>query len=60
MSLVIAVNPADENVLEAVVVVVSDCDAVGKAHPCKAGLFGHVGEIALAVILEEAVEVFGG
>jgi len=56
----VAVHAGDEDVLEAVVVVVADGDAVVEAGAGEACAFGDVFEVAVAVILEKAVGVFRG
>jgi len=56
----VAVHAGDENVLEAVVVVVADGDSVVEAGAGEARAFGDVFEVAVAVVLEEAVGVFRG
>ena len=50
----------DKNVFIAVVVVVADRDAHVVAGAREPGLFGYVGEVAVAVVLEEAVGIFRG
>ena len=48
-----------KDVVEAVVVVIADADAVGPASGVEAGLFGDVGEGAVAIVFVEAVGCFG-
>src|SRR5579872_1394890 len=48
-----------ENVLESVVVVISDANTVSPAGGMQSGLFSHVGKRSIAVVFVQAVRGFG-
>ena len=54
----VAIHAGDKNVLISIVVVVADSHAGVVAGPEKPGFFGYVGEVSLAIVLEQAVVVF--
>ena len=53
----VAIDAGDKDVFISVVVVIADGDADVVAGSGQAGFFGDVGEVALAVVFEEAVVV---
>ena len=50
----------DEQILEAVVVVVADANADAQPTSVRPALCGDVGESAVAIVFVEAIVVFGG
>ena len=56
----VAVNPGDKNVVVNIIVVVSNGDARVEAGDFESGLFGDIGEGAVAIVVEEAIPILCG